>query len=192
MARWSAHLAGSILTLAAAAMLPLAGCQSEYKESGGQSLDQQRVGLIGEARETAEAFRQKDPSLSRFFDSSVGYVVIPKVSKGAVGVGAARGEGVLFQGDQIPGYVDLTQGSIGLQLGGQTYSEIIFFENERVLRELKSSNFEFQAQASAVAAEDGVAATRDYDNGVAVFTMVRGGLMFEAAIGGQQFDYYPR
>jgi lipid-binding SYLF domain-containing protein len=183
---------GVTMAALAAAVIPVVGCSSQYKESGGQSLDEQRVGLIGEARETAEEFRRRDSSLGRFFDTSVGYVVFPKVSKGAVGVGAARGEGVLFEGDSIPGYVDLTQGSVGLQLGGQTYSEIIFFENERVLRDLKRSNFEFQAQASAVAADEGVGATRDYDRGVAVFTMVRGGLMFEAAIGGQQFDYYPR
>ena len=109
----------------------------------------------------------------------------------AIGVGGAYGRGVLYQGGRQIGYCDLSQGSIGLQLGGQAYTEIIAFENQSAIQEFKNNNFEFGAQASAVALESGSGANAKYDDGVAVFTMDEKGLMFEASVGGQRFTYTP-
>ena len=177
--------------LGAAMVLPLASC-SDYKSSGGESKAQRDQELISQSDQTVDMFKKKDPTLKKFFDTAVGYAVFPEVAKGAVGIGAAAGGGVLYEKGKVVGYVDLAQGSIGLQLGGQTYRELIFFSNTGVLQTFKDSNMEFQAQASAVAAESGAGGSADWENGVAVFTMARGGLMFEASIGGQKFTYRPR
>jgi lipid-binding SYLF domain-containing protein len=115
--------------------------------------------------------------------------VFPTVGKGAVGVGGAYGRGVLYEGGVVTGYCDLTQGSIGLQLGGQAYSQIIAFSTAEALTLFKTGNFAFDAQATAVALKSGAGANAKYSNGVAVFTMDESGLMFEASIGGQKFSY---
>jgi lipid-binding SYLF domain-containing protein len=117
--------------------------------------------------------------------------VFPTVGKGAVGVGGAYGKGVVYQQGEVVGYCDLSQGTVGLQLGGQAYREIIFFEYKEALDWFKTGNFAFSAQASAVAVNEGASADAKYDRGVAVFTMTKGGLMFEASIGGQKFGYQP-
>jgi len=167
----------------------LAAC-SDYKTSGG---DDSRIALEDKARLTIEDFRRTDPTLSEFFDNAVGYAVFPTIAKGAVGIGAAHGDGVVFQrGGRVVGYASMTQGTLGVQLGGQTYSELIFFETERQFNEFKSSQMEFSAQASAVAAAQGAGSNADYANGVAVFTGGQQGLMFEASVGGQKFKFIPR
>ncbi|MHC4993836.1 MAG: YSC84-related protein, partial [Planctomycetota bacterium] len=99
---------------------------------------------------------------------------------------------VLYEEGSPVGYCDLSQGSIGFQLGGQVYSELIFFETHTALLNFKSGEFAFAAQASAVAATAGAAANVDYDGGVAVFTQAKGGLMYEASIGGQKFTFEPK
>ena len=96
---------------------------------------------------------------------------------------------MVFKGGSFIGYCDMTQASIGLQLGGQAYSQIIFMETADKLDEFTTGNFEFSAQASAVAATAGVGATTNYKNGMAVFTLAKGGLMYEASLAGQKFDY---
>lgn len=164
------------------------GC-SDYKSSGGTTDADRDAALVREAERTVRVFKDTDRSMSKFFDSAVGWAVYPTVAKGAAGVGAAHGDGVLYEGGRVVGFTEVAQGTIGLQLGGQTYRELIFFETRSALDHFKSGNMEFQAQASAVAAESGAAANSDFEDGVAVFTMARGGLMFEAAIGGQKFSY---
>jgi len=148
--------------------------------------------LERKARETAAAFKQKDDSLKPFFKKAVGYAVFPTVGKGAIGIGGAHGKGVVFQGDKAIGKTGLSQVTVGFQLGGQAYSEIVFFENQKTLDSFKSGNFNFAAQATAVAAAAGAGANAAYKNGVAVFTMAKGGLMYEASIGGQKFSYTPK
>ena len=153
----------------------------------------EKASLEERAQLTVDRFKRTDPTMSdAFFDSSKAYAVFPTVGKGAIGVGGAYGKGVLFEDGQIVGYCDLTQATIGLQLGGQAYSEIIFFEDEKALRSFKAGTFEFAAQASAVAAAAGAGANARYDHGVAAFTMGEKGIMFEASIGGQAFDYQPK
>jgi len=145
--------------------------------------------LVADARATIQTFKKKDPKLEKFFGSAAGYAVFPTIGKGGFVVGGAGGEGVLFVGGQPVGKASMGQASIGLQLGGQTYSEIIFFESASSLSDFKHGNFALAAQASAVALAAGAAANADYEKGVAVFTASKTGLMYEASVGGQKFDY---
>lgn len=151
--------------------------------------ESERVRLEENARQTLQVAQENDPSLKNLLSTSAGYAVFPKVSKGAIGVGGAYGRGVLFENGEIVGYCDLTQATIGFQLGGQTYAEIIAFETNQAVQEFKSNRFQFGAQATAVALKSGVGANAKYRNGVAVFTMDESGLMYEASVGGQKFDY---
>jgi lipid-binding SYLF domain-containing protein len=135
--------------------------------------------------------KNSDPGMSRFFDNAAGYAVFPRVGKGGIGVGGAHGKGLVIVGDQAVGKTSLSQVTIGLQLGGQVYSQFIFFEDDVALGHFQRGNWEMGAQASAVAVTAGASADANYDSGVAVFTHVGGGLMAEATIGGQKFTYEP-
>ena len=152
------------------------------------------------------------PVVQPYFNNAYGYAVFPTIGKGGVGIGGAHGSGQVYVGDKVTGKTSMTQLTIGWQLGGQAYSQIIFFEDKRAYQEFTSGNFEFGAQASAVAITAGAqaqagttgaaasaspggsagkqAATK-YQKGMAVFTRAKGGLMYEAAIGGQKFSFEP-
>jgi lipid-binding SYLF domain-containing protein len=121
----------------------------------------------------------------------VGYAVFPTVGKGAIGVGGARGKGWVYQGGVIVGKATLTQVTIGLQLGGQAYSEIVFFQTRQALDNFKLGHLKLDAQASAIALTARASADLAYRNGVAIVTMAKGGLMYEASVGGQKFSYTP-
>jgi lipid-binding SYLF domain-containing protein len=164
----------------------------------------------GEYAKTIDVFKQAGASGS-FFDKAYGYAVFPTVGKGGLGVGAARGKGQVYVGGKHVGNATLTQLSIGLQAGGEAFSEIIFFEDKRAFDEFSSGQFSFGAGASAVAitagaqagagtsggAAAGASASQEaattaggkYYKGMAVFTVAKGGLMLAAAIGGQKFKY---
>jgi lipid-binding SYLF domain-containing protein len=147
---------------------------------------------VVQAKETLKLFLEKDPGLRRFVESSAGYAIFPSVAKGAVGVGGARGSGAVFQRGGTPvAKVTLTQLTVGLQLGGQSYSEVIFFENPKVFNDFLTGEFSLAAQVSAVALAAGASKTASYQNGVAVFTATNSGLMFEASVGGQKFGIKP-
>jgi lipid-binding SYLF domain-containing protein len=146
---------------------------------------------VTEADKTVRAYKKTDPGLVPFFEKAVGYAVFSRVGKGGIGVGGAFGRGVLFEKGKATGKVSLTQLTVGLQLGGQAYSEIIFFETEKALTEFKGSNFALSAQVSAVALKSGASANAKYRDGVAVFTATKGGLMVEGSLGGQKFNYEP-
>jgi lipid-binding SYLF domain-containing protein len=98
----------------------------------------------------------------------------------------------VFQGGKSIGSTVMSQVTIGLQLGGQTYSEIIFFQNQAALDAFTKGNYEFSANASAIAAKEGASKTANYNMGVAIFTAGPEGLMFEASVGGQKFSYTPK
>lgn len=153
--------------------------------------EDKRKELDTEVKESIALLQKADSSLSKFFNSSAGYAVFPKVAKGGLGIGAARGKGQLFEQGKAVGETRLTQVTIGLQAGGQVYSEVIFFENATTLTNFKEGNFEFSAQVSAVAAAEGVARNAKFEHGVAVFTLAKAGLMYEASVGGQKFSYKP-
>ncbi len=137
-------------------------------------------------------FKMFDPSMEKFFDASAGYAVFPGVTKGAIGVGAAHGDGEVIVHGAVIGTTLLTQVTVGAQLGGQQYSEIIFFDSKDALESFKGGHFTMAAQVSAVAAAEGASANAKYSQGVAVFTVAKGGLMYEASIGGQKFSFHPK
>ena len=133
-----------------------------------------------------------DPYIENFFKGSAGYVVLPSVGKGGFVVGGAYGKGLVIVDEQVDGYTTMTQATVGFQLGGQKYAQFIFFKDETALKNFQRGNFEFGAQASAVAVTLGASADADYDGGVAVFTHIGGGLMYEATVSGQKFKYESR
>ena len=128
-----------------------------------------------------------NPSIQEIIDESAGFVVIPTVGKAGFGIGGARGKGVLYESSAVTAGVTLTQLSFGFQWGGQAYSEFLFFQNKVALDAFKLGNYELGAQASAVAITAGVSVDAEFVNGMAIMTVAKGGLMYEAAVGGQKF-----
>lgn len=147
--------------------------------------------LRHDADDSIALFKKTDPSIAKFFDTAVGYAVFPTVYKAGFEVGGAYGKGILYEKGAATGEASLIQATIGFQLGGQAYSEIIFFESPQTLRDFKQGQFALSAQVSAVAAAEGAAKTARYRQGVAVFTVAKGGLMYEATVGGQKFSFEP-
>jgi lipid-binding SYLF domain-containing protein len=147
--------------------------------------------LTGKVTQTKAEFLKEDKSLEPVFASAAGYVIFPSVAKGGLGVGAANGLGQLYEKGQAKplGEATLTQVTIGFQAGGQAYAEAVLFQDQASLDSFKKSNFEFSAQASAVAVTAGAAANAKYEKGVMILTMANGGLMYEASVGGQKFKY---
>jgi len=145
------------------------------------------IELDVKAKEAIAAFKASDSSVESFISQSVGYVVIPTVGKAGFGIGGARGKGVLYENGAVTAVVTLTQLSIGFQWGGQAYSEFLFFQDTPTLTNFKQGNYELGAQASAVAVTAGVSADAAFVNGMAIFTQAKGGLMYEASVGGQKF-----
>jgi len=162
-------------------------------------------------KDTIQLFRDAGES-SVYFKKSYGYAVFPNIGKAGFVVGGAHGSGRVYQKGVIIGTTSMTQVSVGLQLGGQDYCEIVFFEDQRALREFISGNFEFAADAAVVAITAGASATANtggssaaasggkkdavtaggYHKGMAVFTILKGGLMYNATISGQKFSYTPK
>jgi lipid-binding SYLF domain-containing protein len=147
--------------------------------------------LIARAQQTMAAYEKADPDLSAMFRRAAAYAVFPGVGKGGYWVGGAHGTGVLFENGAPTGKVKLNQVSIGAQFGGQEFSEVVFLESPSALADFKRGKLEMSAQASAVALNSGAAAAAKYRNGVAVVIQSKGGLMAEAAVGGQKFSYTP-
>jgi len=160
--------------------------------------------------DTIDIFKKATQS-GRMFQNAYGYAVFPTIGKGGVIVGAAHGDGKVYEKGRYIGDVSMTQLSVGAQLGGQAYSEIIFFENEAALKTFTGGNFEFGADASAIAitasadakattagasasasvTKDNAANTANYYKGMRTYTIAKGGLMVEAAVAGQKFNYKP-
>jgi lipid-binding SYLF domain-containing protein len=160
---------------------------------------------------TIESFRQI-PQVAPYFESAYGYAVWRTIGRGGIGIGGATGRGQVYVGGQLKGFSRLIDISIGFQLGGQAYRQIIFFQNEAAYNNFTQGNFEFDAQASAVAvtasaqASSGTqgsqatagatgtgtaAATGGYQAGMRIFTMATGGLMYQATIAGQKYSFTP-
>lgn len=169
---------------------------------------------------TAQAQRVRDvsasvelfqgiPEVAPYFNSAYGYAVWPRIARGGLGVGASRGRGQVYVGGQLVGFSRLVEVSIGLQAGGQTYRQIVFFRDREAFEKFTGGGFEFDASASAVAVTasaqagagtQGASATAGagspnaaagggYHNGLQVFTMAEGGLMYKATIAGQRYNY---
>lgn len=147
--------------------------------------------LEAQAKAAMENFKKADSTIHRFFDTAAGHVIFPKVSKGGLILGGAHGRGLVYEKGKLIGSASLTQGTIGAQIGGQVFSEVIFFETQEALNTFKQSRLEMSAQLSAVAAAEGVAKNAKYQQGVAIFTLPKAGLMAEASVGGQKFTFHP-
>ena len=156
---------------------------------------------------------KKSEAVQPFFKSAHGYAVFPTIGKGGIGIGGAYGKGRVYRKGQMTGETSLIKATIGVQLGGQAFSEIVFFEDERAYNEFTSGEFEFDAAASAVAITAGAQASAGtqgatagasagpatgaqakaaYHKGMVVFVHAKGGLMYELAVGGQKFTFKPK
>jgi lipid-binding SYLF domain-containing protein len=151
----------------------------------------ERQELIQNADATLQAMRARDADLQGLLNQSVGYAVFPSIGKGGLVVGGAYGRGVLYENGQPTGFVELNQGSIGAQIGAQTFSELIVFRSRGELERLKAGNFSIGGNVSAVALTSGAAATTRFVDNVAIFVLPRGGLMAELSVTGQQLNYRP-
>ena len=168
--------------------------------------------LADEYEDAINVFRNAGESGS-YFEKSVGYAVFPTIGKAGIGIGGAYGKGKVYKHGKVIGTTSMAQASFGLQLGGQAYTQIVFFENDAALDNFTSGNFEFSAEASAVAitagasagastgggASAGISGGKDdadtaslgYRKGMAIFTVAKGGLMYQATLGGQKYTFEP-
>jgi len=147
--------------------------------------------LQEQTKEAMEMLKQKDSTFEAALKKAHSHVIFPNVGKGGFIVGGAGGEGLVYEGDKLIGTATLSQATIGAQIGGQTFIEVIMFSDQIALRKFKEGRFEMSAGISAVAASEGVAEKADYENGMAVISMPKAGLMAEASIGGQKFKFVP-
>jgi lipid-binding SYLF domain-containing protein len=176
----------AILAAGITGLIALAACSTAPPTVAG------KTDLRHSSADALSQAQDNDPSLRNVIQDSAGYAVFPSVGKGAIGVGGAYGKGDVYQNGAVVGYCDMTQGSIGLQLGGQDYAEILVFQTPQAVERFKNGNFRFDAQATAVALKSGAGANAKFADGVAVFTMDEAGLMYEASVGGQNFSYQDR
>jgi lipid-binding SYLF domain-containing protein len=145
--------------------------------------------LDSDTRDAVQRFQQVNPRMQRLFNEAYGYAIFPSVGKGAIGIGGAEGLGQVYEKGALVGTAKLIQGTVGAQLGAQSYSEVIFFDSENALNEFKDGKTAISAALSATVAADGAGAEAKYQHGVLVYTMERSGLMFEASVGGQHFKF---
>lgn len=171
------------------------------------------MGASADKFENTIEIYKKSPQAQPFFKNAYGYAVFPTIGKGGIGIGGAYGKGQVYREGGVTGTVKMTKITIGFQLGGQAFSEIIFFQDKRSYEEFISGSFEFDATASAVAITAGAQAqagttgntagasagpatakqaATSYNKGMAIFVHAKGGLMYEAAIGGQKFSFTPK
>lgn len=171
----------SVAALVLAAMVM--GCRTTPKSA------EAREDLRSAGQRAIDRMTQEDPDLRGVIDRAHGYAIFPKVGKGGLIVGGAYGRGVVYEQGRMIGYADLTQASVGAQLGGQTYSELVAFETADALNRFRNNQLEFSANASAVILKRGAARAADFENGVAIFVQPRAGAMAEASVGGQKFTF---
>ncbi len=164
----------------------MAGCETAPATSNERSI------LEEQAEFTLGMMQKQEPDLDPLLAKAYAYAVFPTVSKGGLIAGGVYGRGVVYQHGVLTGYADLSQATIGGQIGGQTYSELLIIEDEPAMNRLKTGKLSFETNLSAIALQKGTAQHAKYKNGVIVFIRPQGGLMAEATIGGQQFTYIPK
>jgi lipid-binding SYLF domain-containing protein len=153
--------------------------------------DEELEKLKKEAPTSINSFKKIDPEIQKLFDSAEGYAIFPNVGKGGLVVGGAHGDGLVYQRNTLIGKARLTAVTVGAQIGGQSFEEVIFFETKEALQKFKQSEFAMSAQIGAVAAAEGASKNAKYRDGVLVFTRAKEGLMAEASVGGQKFKFEP-
>ncbi|MFL9830879.1 YSC84-related protein [Flavobacterium sp. ARAG 55.4] len=147
--------------------------------------------IMNDAEKAKEMILSKNMGLKKFFKEASGYAIFPNVGKGGFVIGGASGNGVVYENGTAIGMTSLKKVNIGLQAGGQALIEVIFFQTEAALAKFKQGNYEFSAEMSAVAADKGEAENASYKDGVVVFALPKAGLMVDASVGGQKFEYHP-
>ena len=156
---------------------------------GAYSQDKSDQDIISDAKKAKHELMKSEKGLSGFFKNASGYVIFPNVGEGGFILGAASGNGVVYEKGSIVGMANLKKVDVGLQVGGQLATEIIFFETKEALNEFKQGEFELSAEAKAIALESGVASNVNYNDGVVVFVEPKEGLMADLSVGGQKFEY---
>jgi lipid-binding SYLF domain-containing protein len=159
---------------------------------GGSQKDAKEAGPVERVKgvdETVAAFKAKHESIAKLFSTSAGYVVMPTIGEGAFIIGGGHGSGEAFEGGKYVGTVTINEVSVGAQVGGQSYSQVVFFETPVDFKRLKDNAFEFGAGVSAIAADQGVSKDGAFKDGVATFIIPKKGLMASAAVGGQHLDF---
>jgi len=182
-----------IASAAAALLLALspAWAKDNTKEPKKVTPAEKRAQLKSDVAAAIDRYKKADPGMDRFFKDSVGYVVFPNIDKAGFIVGGGHGDGEVYEKGKLIGTASVTMGTVGLQAGAQTFSQVVFFKDAGALERFKQNKFEFTANASAVAAKAGASTNADYRGGVAVFTRAEEGVMAEAAVGSQKFKYKP-
>jgi lipid-binding SYLF domain-containing protein len=166
-------------------LITMGSCSTAPESSTG------RAEIVNKAGAVITMAQKNDQTLIKPIDDAYGYAVFPSIGKGGALVGGAYGQGVVYERGRFIGYCNMSQVTIGFQLGGQTYAEIIIFKTKDALEDFTKGSFTFDAQATAVAIKSGAGANARYDSGIAIFTMDETGLMYEASVGGQKFNYQP-
>jgi lipid-binding SYLF domain-containing protein len=179
----STHLKFS---LAGLMFVALVGCNSSPPPT-----PEAKRSLHDEARAAISRMEAKDPGVTNIIESNYGYAVFPSVGKGGLIAGGAFGKGEVYKQRQFIGYAELQQVTVGAQIGGEEYSELLVFQDAPALDRFTNGNVKFSANASAVALKAGAAKAARPENGVYIFVLPTGGLMAEASIGGQEFKFHP-
>jgi lipid-binding SYLF domain-containing protein len=164
-------------------LLLMGGCSTMPKT------DEAKAVLTTEVTSAVSLFKETDPGINRFFEKSYGYAVLPKVFKGGIWLGGAGGRGEVFEQNKMVGYCRMSQATLGFTFGGEYFREIVFFRDKEDLDKFKAEEYTFSAQVTGVALSAGAAAKADYKSGTAVFVMTDVGLMVDASLGGQKFNY---
>ena len=147
--------------------------------------------IAQEVKEVRKLWQSKDSSFNKTLKKAYGYVIFPEVGKGGFVVGASHGEGEVYEKGKLIGHAKMTQTTVGAQVGGQTYAEVILFENKAALDRFKVGKFEGSAAATAIGGKKGAAAASKYKDGTAIMVLPLKGAMAEAAGGGQKFAFMP-
>lgn len=153
-----------------------------------QNADDKKI--IKDAEKAKAAFLEANPKLQGYFDDAKAYVIFPNVGKGAMIIGAASGNGTVYERGVLVGMASMKQLDIGAQVGGKAYSELIFLKTDKAVQEFMDDKFRFGSNISAIAANQSPPSFNvTYTDGVAVFTLPKEGLMAEVSVGGQKFDF---
>jgi lipid-binding SYLF domain-containing protein len=171
--------------LVIASLAIVAGCSTVPEEP------QERTLLKSRAEFVVQRTAERNPGLKYYLDTSAGYAVFPTIGKGGFIFAGGYGKGVLFEHGKMAGYCDATQVTAGAQIGGQSYSELVFFQTPQLLGDFKVGEYAFKAQVEAIALDQDASKRAPYHDGIAVFIMDSAGLMAEAAAGGQKFRFVP-
>jgi lipid-binding SYLF domain-containing protein len=164
-------------------LLLMGGCSTVPKT------DEKKAVLSADVDNALALFKAKDPGISRFFENSYAYAVLPKVFKGGIWLGGAGGRGEVFEQKKMIGYCRMSQATLGVTFGGEYFREIVFFRDKEDFDKFKTGEYTFSAQVTGVALSAGAAAKADYKAGMAVFVLSDVGLMVDASLGGQKFNY---